>query len=1119
MLTSIVTRWAAAAAVSVASLVAVPVASATAAPAGDTLVINEIYNNGGSTGASYANRFFELHNPTDHDISVNGWSLQYKSATGAAFTGKTELGDKHLEPGGTLVVRGASNNAATSPGAAVPADVTPETGLNSAGGSGVVALSRSTATLTTSLTDANLVDLVGYGTTANLFEGTARAVTGGLTSSINRKVAGQDSDDNAADFATGAPSPTACGAACDGPGDSGGGPVDPPADPVDATISEIQGAGAASPLVGTTVTTRGVVTAVYATGGFNGAYIQTPGTGGAIDLAGHTASDGVFVHGSAFAAGVEKGDLVEVTGPVSEFNGLTELTTTAGGFSRLSEAHEPVAPATVSFPLSEKQRESLEGMLLLPQSVMTVTDNYATNQYGEIGLADGTQPLQTPTNVVAPGDPAKALLAENQQRLVNLDDGASINFLSAANQGIAMPWLRPDNEVRVGAAVTFVDPVVLDWRNNVWKLQPTQHLTSTGKEPVTFSATRTAAPAAVGGDVRIGTFNVLNYFSTTAADFEKAGLGTCTTYKDRAGNPVTANTCTNNGPRGAAEDDDLARQQTKIVTAINTLDADVVSLEEIENSRSVDPAADRDEALSTLVDALNAAAGEKRWAFVPSPSTLPASEDVIRTAFIYQLEVVSTVGASSILDDPAFANARQPLAQAFRPTGGSAASTFAVIVNHFKSKGSGSGQDSDQGDGQGASNHSRVLQATALVAFADRFGTSAGTDKVFLTGDFNAYNKEDPVRIIEEAGYTNVPAKRTNKETYQFDGMVGSLDHVFASAAAYERVTGADIWNINAYEALAREYSRHNYNATDLYTADPYRASDHDPELVGFTATPDAAGSTTTATAPASIRAGKDLTVAVTVGGGTTRATGTVTVSEDGDPIATGTLTNGEADVVVPGLSIGTHSLTVSYGGDAEHAASSATVTTQVLRATSGLSATVGAATYGTSATLTVTGEKGSSGFVYVAAGDDLVGLGTLADGTARVALSSTLPVGRTQLTVFYAGNDDFDPGSATVTITVAKAATTIRRTAVTPSRIVKNRTKPFVELSVTGKGFTVDGGTVTVRASGKSYTGTVRKGAVRIRIGTFSSSGPAKKVTATFSGNGVAKASSTSFTVKVRKK
>jgi predicted extracellular nuclease len=1119
---SIITRWAAAAAVSVASLVAIPATPAGAAPAGDNLVINEIYNNGGSSGATYNSKYFTLYNPTDHDISVNGWSLQYKAAgASSGFSGLTPLGDKHLEPGGSLVVKGGRNSGTTNLGPEVPFDV--EGALNSSGSSGVVALSKTTATLANSLTDPNLVDLLGYGT-PNLAEGSAPAGAGGLNLAIARKVDGVDTDNNLADFATVTPQAVACGTVCDGPGDDTGEPEEP-VDPVDATIAEIQGPGAASPLAGQTVTTRGVVTAVYRTGGFNGAYIQTPGTGGTIDLATDTTSDGVFVFDSAFAAGVAKGDYVEVTGAVSEYQGLTEVTTSAGQFTKLTETPAAVTPAAVTFPLAEAAKESLEGMLVAPQGTFTITNNYTTNQYADIGLAPGTKPFDNPTNVVEPGEPAKALLAQNSERLVTLDDGSSINFLSTANnhanQNIPLPWLTPTNEVRVGQTLTFDDAVVLDWRNSLWRLQPTTQLVAGGDEPVVFGpSTRTLAPEDVGGDLTIGTFNVLNYFSTTAVEFEAAG-GQCSTYTDRTGtDPVTANECSGNGPRGAAEDEDLERQQIKIVKAINALDASVVSLEEIENSVAVDPAKNRDEALGTLVDALNEAAGSDRWAFVPSPAQVPTGEDVIRTAFIYQPAIVTPQGASQILiGATAFDNAREPLAQAFRPVGGGAGSTFAVIVNHFKSKSSGSlAGDADSGDGQGASNASRVLQAQALVSFADSFAESAGTEKVFLTGDFNSYAKEDPIDVLERAGYVNVPQQYTDEETYQFGGGIGSLDHVFASPVANARVTGADIWNINAYESIAREYSRHNYNVTDFYRDDVFRASDHDPTLIGY----DTADATSTldVDAPATVRAGEPVTVKVSASSsdGSTPS-GEVTVLEGETELGSADLVDGSVTISVDDLPIGSHVLLVKYAGDDVNLPSTASVTTQVLKATSGLTATAGPGTYGTSAVLTVTGAPGASGLVYAAAGSELVGMGWLTNGTGSINLSSTLPVGTTQLRVFYDGDTNFDGTSTTTSVTVAKAATSIKKVSVSPSKIVRNRTKPFVTLSVKAKGFTVDGGKVTVRANGKSYTGAVRDGKVRIRLGKFTTSGARKKVTATYSGNSVANGSTTSFTVTVRKR
>lgn len=1102
-----------------ASTLAIP-STAEATPAGDNIVIREVYLNGGSAASSYTNKFIELYNPTAEAIDVEGWSVQYKSSAGTSVTASNivALGDHHIEPGGSFLVQGASNGTTTT---ALP---TPDASgtINPSGSTGgVIALSKSTASLdaatpTSLLADANLVDLIGYGN-GNTFEGSAEPAGGyNITTSLSRAANGADTNDNSADFSPlTPPTPTACGTDCDG----GGGPVDPP---VEATIAEIQGAGATSPLAGKSATTQGVVTAVYKTGGFSGAYIQTDGTGGAIDLATHTASDGIFVFSSAFAAAVDKGDLVKVTGAVSEFNGLTELSTSAGSFEKLAGPAEGVDPATVSFPLSTADKESLEGMLLAPQGDFTITNNYATNQYAEIGLAPGDEPFDTPTNVVAPGAPALALQAQNDEDLVTLDDGASTNFLSAANQGTALPWLTADNEVRAGAPVAFDDPVVLDFRNSLWKLQPTQQLLAGGNEPVTIGSTRAAAPEPVGGDVKLGTFNVLNYFTTTAADFVANG-GSCTYYRDREANNITANSCTPNGPRGAADDVNLNRQQAKIVSAINTLDADVVSLEEIENSAAFN--LDRDDALKNLVAALNAAAGAGTWAAVPSPAVIPANgEDVIRTAFIYQPAQVETVGASVALDSPAFTNARAPLAQEFRPAGGSADEDFLVIVNHFKSKGSGSGIDADQGDGQGASNNARKLQAQALVDFAAERETAAATDKVFLTGDFNAYNEEDPVEIIEAAGYVNVPRELTDKETYQFDGQVGSLDHVFASTEAFGNVTGADIWNINSYESVAREYSRHNYNVTDFYKPGPYRASDHDPEIVGYNpdGEPDPVASTTTATAPDTATYGSTFDVDVKVeaaGNGT--PTGTVTVKDGSTVLATGELVDGEVTLPVDAgdLTVGDHTLTVSYAGDAGHEPSSTTVSVEVVKADPDLAATVSTTKFGKSPVVHVTADMGVSGLVTVTHGGAFVGMGFLIEGAGTVTLGKTaFKPGTYELSVAYGGSETYKPDTATTSLTIVKGATTTKKGTVT-AKVVKNVTKARVPFTVTGSGFTVDGGTVKVyRGSTQVGTGTVDNGEVTLRLVPFTTSG-SKALVARYSGNAVGDSSQVAFTIKVVKK
>ncbi len=280
------------------------------------------------------------------------------------------------------------------------------------------------------------------------------------------------------------------------------------------------------------------------------------------------------------------------------------------------------------------------------------------------------------------------------------------------------------------------------------------------------------------------------------------------------------------------------------------------------------------------------------------------------------------------------------------------------------------------------------------------------------------------------------------------------------------------------------------------------------------------AGTTTSATDPAPTKVSDDAAVAVTVESATgTELTGTVTVANGSTEIGSGTLDDGRSTVGadLSGLSVGPHELTVSYSGDANHAASTTTVDVDVIKGSSGLTATASGAPYGTSATVQVTGDAGSTGLVYVGNGSTVVGIGFMVDGRGTVTLSPTaLTPGSYTLGVFFGGSESYDAADTTVGVTIVKAATSLRKVSVSPTKVVVKRTKPFVTLAVSANGFTVDGGTVTLRRDGKSWSGPVRDGKARIRLGTFDSKGSAKKVTATYSGNGVANGSSTTFTVKV---
>jgi 5'-nucleotidase len=875
--------------------------AAHANTAGTGLVISEVYGAGGNSGATYDADYVELYNPTDAPISVASDYIYYRSAAGSSGGAPAQLTGSVPAQGHYLIQMGA---ASATQGIALPTPDAGPFGFSLAAAGGQVFLLDSPAAITTSgdmKGVAHVVDMVGASGSTS-FETAAANASGTATNSLQRNATGADTDNNSQDFSAQPADPE----------DSGGGTPPPP--PTEHTIAEIQGTGDSSPLVGDTVITQGVVTAAYPTGGFFGYVLQTDGTGSGTDAT-PGASDAVFVHQPSGAVTVQIGQYVQVTGSVSEFGGLTELNVAAADVQDLGAPPlGGVTPLSIAYPTTDAGREAHESELIAPTDQFTVTDNFDTFEFGEIGLATGDHQLVQPTDLYPAGDTAdiQAVEDDNDARLVTLNDGSTWNFLTT-DKNTPMTWLTPDNPVRIGSTATLQQPMILDFRNSLWELQPTSQVTGDGHQWATFSDTRAAnqAPQKVGGDLRLGTFNVENFFPTSAADYETqvGDPNACTAFTDRAGNPIDVNECTPNGPRGAWDATNLQRQLVKEIAAINTMNADVMSLEEIENS--VQFGKDRDDALSKLVDALNAAAGETRWAYVPSPdpADLPptAEQDVIRTAFIYNPAKVEPVGKPVVLSDQSdpgepFSNAREPLAQEFKRKGALDSDGFLVIVNHLKSKGDSTppATGDDANGVQGAFNGDRVRQAHALVDFANQVSAERGTNKVFLVGDFNSYTQEDPMQVLYQAGYVNQASDDPRDVSYEFDGLAGSLDHVLASPAAAKMVTGRDVWQINAEESVGFEYSRYNYNATLLYQPNQFRASDHNPELVGLSApfTKEQAKVSVTAT-PNRVKKKKDTTrIDVTVSAAQATPTGFVAILVGNQQLALLPLVNGHASLV-----------------------------------------------------------------------------------------------------------------------------------------------------------------------------------------------------------------------------
>ncbi|HEX2996441.1 MAG TPA: lamin tail domain-containing protein, partial [Anaerolineales bacterium] len=179
------------------------------------IVISQVYGGGGNSGAPYTHDFIELFNRGTSTVSLNGWSVQYASATGtgnfgASSTQLTELPNTSLAPGQYLLIQEASGAV----GSPLPTpDATDATPINLSGTNGKVALVSTTASLgcnggsnpCSASQLAMIVDLVGYGN-ANFFEGSGAApVLSNSTSAFRAGNGCVDTDNNASDFSAGTP--------------------------------------------------------------------------------------------------------------------------------------------------------------------------------------------------------------------------------------------------------------------------------------------------------------------------------------------------------------------------------------------------------------------------------------------------------------------------------------------------------------------------------------------------------------------------------------------------------------------------------------------------------------------------------------------------------------------------------------------------------------------------------------------------------------------------------------------------------------------------------------------------------------------------------------------------
>lgn len=606
---------------------------------------------------------------------------------------------------------------------------------------------------------------------------------------------------------------TACGG-------SGAGVTTPTTPPPTAgtSISDVQGPGSASPMSGQTVTISAIVTGDFqdkdsdTDNNLGGFYVQqeTPDTNAAT-------SEGIFIFdGDNPATDVNVGDRVEVTGTVNEYFGETQINpssvrVTGTGMIQAMDINLPASAVTSnSDGDSIADLERYEGMLVRFPQKLSVSNLYFLQRYGEVGLSQGGRLYQF-TNGNAPDVAGYAAHKENTaSRSIILDDGmrstnpATSRYLNAGSAA--------DYSIRTGDSITGATGNLRYSRGSGgggdegWRLVPTENAIFTADNP------RPGAPL-LAGSVRVASFNVLNFFSNV-----DAGQAIC--------GPLGNQNC-----RGADSAEELSRQLEKIVTAIALMDADIIGLIELENNATA--------SIAMIVDALNTriGGGATTYSFV---DTGTINSDAIKTGFVFNSSTIRTTGSFAILDasvDPRFIDTRNrpALAQSFAVLANGAVLT--VIVNHLKSKGSScdSSGDPNVGDGQGNCNMTRTNAAAAIADWIGTDPTASGDTDFLIIGDLNAYLMEDPLTALKNAGLTSLLDGNADAYSFQFDAMAGALDHALASPSLNGQVVAAIEWHINSDEPHLLDYNLENGRDATLFDPNsPYRASDHDPVIIGL---------------------------------------------------------------------------------------------------------------------------------------------------------------------------------------------------------------------------------------------------------------------------------------------
>jgi len=502
-------------------------------------------------------------------------------------------------------------------------------------------------------------------------------------------------------------------------------------------VATIQGDGYTSPIVGSEVTIRGVVTRIVSESGF---YLEEPDSDSSLKT-----SNGIYIENESLGDEIMPGHVMLISGRVSELGQSKDTLTSISDISVSITCATGLAlpDSTLSLPLDSRQREAVEGMRVSIRKTLHVTDVY--NFYRGTVTLSANGLLRVPTEDLPPGKEAVALARNNRARSIQAGLGQANKHL--LRSGSTLPGATGVMGHDGRGQILLIEPPLSN------ELPPPPGLTQPSE-----------------GAIRVISMNLLNFFNGDGAG---------------GGFPTE---------RGAKNYEDFIAQSNRIQAALAVMQPTVIAVQELENDGFGEFSASR-----SLLDLLEEAVpGE--WASVETQAS-QVGGDVIKVGLFYRADILEAVGRPHMLDSQPFRHlSRQPLAQLFRDRASDVRFLVAANHLKSKGSCPDSGPNTNQQDGQGCWNPARVEAARAVTGWVDRLVQGTGAAGALILGDMNAHRQEDPIRTFRKAGLTDLVEQVSGlpQHSYVYRGEAGTLDYAFATSALVHDVHRAEIWHINA---------------------------------------------------------------------------------------------------------------------------------------------------------------------------------------------------------------------------------------------------------------------------------------------------------------------------------